>query len=154
MTDHIEIDDIGLIVSFRRIVKVPNEDDRSTIWPEYGCFPLYPVSRYANLPDAIKSRGGWLLPMYRESNFHCAPESCLGEIEKEAMRVCLFGLRQQAIKVYAGGVNVISGKTLMHDGTSEGECTQDYAITPGKSWLDGVAISTDHVQQLVALDSG
>ena len=70
------------------------------------------------------------------------------------MRVCLFGLRQQAIKVYAGGVNVISGKALLCGGTSKGECIQDYAVTPGKSWLDGVTISTDHVQQLVALDPG
>lgn len=74
------------------------------------------------------------------------------------------------IKIYAGGINVISGEPAVDDaGTKlrrqarvarlQGEGSnaspiQDYIVVPGQHWLDGIAESNDTVRQFVATPFG
>ncbi len=59
-----------------------------------------------------------------------------------------------AIKVYVGGVNVISGESKTAQRTSD-ESKQDYLVVPNQYWLDGI-VTSKTVSQFVAtpLNSG
>ncbi|KAG9000918.1 hypothetical protein FRB93_012523 [Tulasnella sp. JGI-2019a] len=67
-------------------------------------------------------------------------------------------LRPVAIRVFAGGVNGLSGQVdLAKDGErpvkrrkTELETTQDYVVVPGQLWLDGFVSSDHEVKQFVA----
>jgi hypothetical protein len=67
------------------------------------------------------------------------------------------------IKIYAGGVNAISGEHKSEDLNTkfrrlkrhlEGHSVQDYVVVPRQLWLDGVAISPGVVKQFVAMPMG
>lgn len=87
------------------------------------------------------------------------------DTEREAMWMNFFSKERFAVKVFVGGVNVVSGATYDEsEGMkirrsklySEGESVQDYIVTPQQLWLDGIASDDGTVRQFVAmpLDSG
>jgi hypothetical protein len=64
-----------------------------------------------------------------------------------------------AIKIYSGGVNVISGESknprsqensAMETDFTTKHSTQDYIVTPRQTWIDGIASKDGKVQQFVA----
>lgn len=59
--------------------------------------------------------------------------------------------RPYAIKVYAGGVNAVSGLPSTAD-AAPGQ--QDYVVIPKQRWLDGVAVKAGLVRQFVAVPLG
>ncbi|KAK6081120.1 hypothetical protein SCUP234_04773 [Seiridium cupressi] len=137
-----------LRVSFIRTVRVPDNATHSKLPPGLGEFPLYKVQDYAKqLPDEMVDKGGIFLPMY----------------QKEALWVSFEATKPFAIKVYAGGVNAISGEHMNEDPDTkfrrhkkyfEQESIQDYLIVPGQLWLDGIATSPGVVRQFVAMPTG
>lgn len=67
------------------------------------------------------------------------------------------------IKIYAGGVNAISGEHYAEDLATkfrrlrlrtQGYQIQDYVVTPSQLWLDGFATSPGIVKQFVAMPLG
>ncbi|APA14256.1 hypothetical protein SS1G_11945 [Sclerotinia sclerotiorum 1980 UF-70] len=63
------------------------------------------------------------------------------------------------LKVYAGGINVISGENKYEPTGSEGAATgkgsyQNYLRVPGQEWLDGIVKSDGTVKQFVAVPTG
>lgn len=68
-------------------------------------------------------------------------------------------VRPFAIKIYAGGVNVISGDPQGHDISTmfrrklclaQGKSIQDYVVSGQQKWLDGIATADGKVGQFVA----
>lgn len=73
------------------------------------------------------------------------------------------GRSQFAVKIYIGGVNVISGepstenmatKLRRQKLNSESQSLQDYIVTPTQLWVDGIATAPGNVRQFVAVASG
>ena len=67
------------------------------------------------------------------------------------------------VKVHIGGVNVIFGSTGVEELAttarqqallSNEKSLQDYVVTPGQDWLDGIATFTGVVNQFVATTIG
>ena len=68
-----------------------------------------------------------------------------------------------AIKIFAGGVNVISGESMIETPATrlrrlnllaQNKSIQDYIITPDQLWLDGVAMAEGRVRQFIAMPMG
>jgi hypothetical protein len=68
-----------------------------------------------------------------------------------------------AVKIYAGGVNVVSGGSLndltatirgRHGPLSDGKSTQDYVVLPHQPWIDGIATESGNTRQFVAMPMG
>jgi hypothetical protein len=68
-----------------------------------------------------------------------------------------------AIRIFAGGVNAISGEpevatpasiTRLKEKMRRGQAIQDYVVVPEQLWLDGVAIAPGEVRQFVAMPMG
>jgi hypothetical protein len=56
-----------LDVSFRRTVRVPDNQRSYDLPPDGGAFPLFSVNRYREqLPAEIADKGGVFLPIYRK----------------------------------------------------------------------------------------
>ncbi|KAI1851336.1 hypothetical protein JX266_003411 [Neoarthrinium moseri] len=141
------IDFFGLKIKFHRTIRVRDNEYTSQPPPDLGTFPLYKARDYPNtLPDEF-SKGGALLPMH----------------QKEAMWMSFTANMPFMIKVYAGGVNVVSGehraenldttvrRLKLHLG---GQNIQDYVVAPKQLWLDRFATSPAVVKQLVTMPIG
>jgi hypothetical protein len=65
--DVIAIDNQKLRISFRRTIKVPDNDGSSLLPPDLGAFPLYSVGALEKkLPQSMAAKGGILFPMHSE----------------------------------------------------------------------------------------
>ncbi|KAJ4424865.1 hypothetical protein N0V82_000368 [Gnomoniopsis sp. IMI 355080] len=138
----------GVNISFKRTIRVPDNNGTSELPPDLGSFPLYRVSDYtARLPDEIVRKGGVFFPMH----------------QKEAMWVSFRSTAPFMIKMYAGGVNVVSGEHSEEDaGTQarrisllrQGRTIQDYVVVPPQPWIDGIAVKSGMVRQFVAMPLG
>jgi hypothetical protein len=65
VAEDIRIDD--LTITFKRTVRVPDNDQTTALPPDLGSFPLFKVDDYAeSLPDNMARKGGLFLPMYRK----------------------------------------------------------------------------------------
>jgi hypothetical protein len=63
--DHVLVDS-RLKLSFRRTIRVPDNQQTSNLPPSLGAFPLKRVSEYvAKLPNSMAAKGGLFFPMYR-----------------------------------------------------------------------------------------
>jgi hypothetical protein len=57
-----------LHISFRRTIRVPDNQQTSFLPPNLGGFPLKAISQYVDkLPGDMVTKGGLFFPMYRES---------------------------------------------------------------------------------------
>ncbi|CAJ2509103.1 Uu.00g141290.m01.CDS01 [Anthostomella pinea] len=137
-----------LHMTFERTIRVPDNADKSELPPSFGSFPLYKVRDYATrLPAEITNKGGVFFPMY----------------QKEAMWIDFKADAPFMIKIYAGGVNVVSGEHAAEDLNTKirrqeladkGENVQDYVVAPLQRWIDGIAVSPGVVRQFVAMPMG
>ena len=67
-----------LTVSFRRTIRVPDNESIWSLPPDFGPFPLYSVSKYRDrLPEAMVAKGGAFLPMYRKWPLHSVVQNLL-----------------------------------------------------------------------------
>ncbi|KAJ7154501.1 hypothetical protein C8R46DRAFT_911393 [Mycena filopes] len=131
----------GVKFEFHRTFRIPDSADEITqsLPPSLGQFPMVAVSDFtARLPDNIRERGGFLIPMFnREAlwiNF------CKQESEKAA------------VKVSVGGVNAVSGE--VKNKMSPPGVNQDYIVSNQQPWLDGVRTSAGVVRQFVVAQLG
>ncbi|KAG9200675.1 hypothetical protein G6514_006855 [Epicoccum nigrum] len=149
-----------LRVSFRRAVRVPDNQHIADLPPNLGAFLLQQVDDFASTMGAeMTAKGGAFFPMYRS----------------EAMWIdfACNGSQSYLVKVYVGGVNAISGELakedadtsarrqakvaeLQDDGSDESDeklaaALQYCMIVPGQKWLDGVAVAPGKVKQFVAM---
>ncbi|OTB01995.1 hypothetical protein M426DRAFT_63056 [Hypoxylon sp. CI-4A] len=138
----------NLSISFRRTIRVPDNECTSKLPPGLGKFPLLKVHDHASrLPADMAAKGGLFFPMH----------------QREAMWIRFRSTGPFMIKIYAGGVNVISGEHHVEgdetesrraERTRKGESIQDYVVTPTQPWLDGIASSPGTVKQFVAMPMG
>ncbi|KAI0381386.1 hypothetical protein F5Y04DRAFT_288960 [Hypomontagnella monticulosa] len=135
----------ALSIEFIRTTRVPDNDFESELPPNMGKFPLFKIRDYAHrLPPEMVAKGGVFFPVYR----------------KEAMWINFSADSPFMIKIYAGGVNVISGQHYKEDDSAGSQrlryrgSLQDYVVVPKQLWLDGFAISPGVVRQFVAMPMG
>lgn len=56
----------GLRISFRRTIRVADNDEINDLPPGLGTFPIYRTSTYkTSLPKAMRGKEGFFIPMYR-----------------------------------------------------------------------------------------
>ena len=181
--------DNNLSVSFCRTIRVPdNSHLESQLPPNLGAFPLAAVSKHAQkLTPAMVAKGGAFFLMYRtytipslvlHARHPCSasgrPEAYLVLFhiklifaESEAMWIDFSTRTHQSymIKIYVGGINVISGEPVVetvaiklrrHQKLAKKLSLLDYIVVPGQLWLDGIAHADGTVRQFVAMpfDSG
>ena len=138
----------SLKISFKRTIRVPDNNENNFLPPSLGDFPLYSVANYRKtLSPQILAKGGIFLPMY----------------QREALWISLSSSRPFAIKILTGGINAVSGEPAKETiETSmkrlklveKGESIQDYVVTPNQLWIDGVATKPGLVRQFVAVPFG
>ncbi|KAI5917761.1 hypothetical protein F4810DRAFT_704677 [Camillea tinctor] len=138
----------NLRIWFHRTIRVPDNLGTSQLPPGLGNFPLFLVNNYANtLPPDMVSRGGIFFPMH----------------QKEALWIRMSATAPFMIKIYAGGVNVVSGEHEDEDDMTRqrraariarGESIQDYVVAPDQYWIDGFAVAPGIVRQFVAMPMG
>jgi hypothetical protein len=138
----------NLVIEFNRTIRVPDNADESSLPPSLGTFPLLKVHDFASkLPSSMAVKGGVFFPMY----------------QREAMWICFTATRPFMIKIYAGGINVVSGEPKIEtletgarrrDLIAQGESIQDYVVAPPQPWIDGFAVEPGVVRQFVAMPLG
>ncbi|KAI0097558.1 hypothetical protein GGR51DRAFT_577988 [Nemania sp. FL0031] len=138
----------SLTIDLNRTIRVPDNKENADLPPGLGTFPLFRVRDYAaNFPPTIAKKGGIFFPMY----------------QREAMWIDFTADRPFMIKIYAGGVNVVSGehseenaetKNRRRELISKNKSIQDYIVVPPQPWLDGFAVTPGIVRQFVAMPLG
>ncbi|KAF3915082.1 hypothetical protein ABW21_db0207988 [Orbilia brochopaga] len=151
--------DKRLEITFRRTIKVPDNGQTSDLPPDLGQMALTNVTTVARrLPDAMAAKGGLLIAMHEDEamwiNFN---------LQDALEPASLSSDRHYAVKMFAGGVNVVSGEPE-HETTAstlrrrnlltKGESIQDYVVVPGQEWIDGIAVEGGKVLQFVAKPLG
>ncbi|KAK6336539.1 hypothetical protein TWF696_002088 [Orbilia brochopaga] len=147
-----------LEITFRRTIKVPDNGQTSDLPPDLGRMALTNVNAVAHrLPDAMAAKGGLLIAMHEDEamwiKFRLQGDT--GYLSDRH--------RNYAVKMFAGGINVVSGEPE-HETTAstlrrrnllaKGESVQDYVVVPGQQWIDGIAVSGGKVLQFVAKELG
>ncbi|EPS45305.1 hypothetical protein H072_675 [Dactylellina haptotyla CBS 200.50] len=142
-------------ITFRRTIKVPDNHQTSHLPPDMGKMSLINVNSVASkLPPEMAQKGGLMLTMHENEamwiNFHVKG----GWLDVR---------RHYAVKIFAGGINVVSGEpenentaTTLRRRTlsAKKESIQDYMVVPGQKWIDGIAVSSGKVRQFVATPLG
>ncbi|KAI0551392.1 hypothetical protein F4679DRAFT_137452 [Xylaria curta] len=138
----------SLRISFQRTIRVPDNADEAKLPLNLGHFPLFKVCDFASkLPVDMAAKGGVLFPMH----------------QREAMWINFDADHPFMIKIYAGGVNAVSGEHNMEtvetkmrrlDLVSKKESIQDYVVVPRQPWIDGFAIAPGVVRQFVPMPLG
>ena len=63
--DHVCLGDLD--ISFRRTIRVPDNQQLSQLPPDLGKFPLFQVKDHASrMPPDMVAKGGIFVPMYRK----------------------------------------------------------------------------------------
>ncbi|EXK25027.1 hypothetical protein FOMG_18285 [Fusarium oxysporum f. sp. melonis 26406] len=137
--------ELDLVVSFMRTVRVPESEKEYDLPPGLGRFPLFNVGPFSHsLPPSMVAKGGCFFPMY----------------QMEAMWIHFHteGQKKFAIRPYVGGVNGLSGESseggmasILRRMNSETR-KQDYIVLPEQVWLDGIATAPGVVNQFVATE--
>ncbi len=123
-------------IAFHRTLRIPDDGKTYPLPPGLGRFPLRRVSDFADrVPRSW--RDDFFLPIYA----------------REALWIGFDAAdwKPNAVKVGAGGVNVVTGKLLdaeLHD------APQDYVVVPDQPWIDGVKSHEDAIRQFVAMPLG
>jgi hypothetical protein len=125
-----------LSISFHRTLRIPDDGHTYPLPPGLGRFPLRSAADYASgLPD--EWREDCFLPIYA----------------REALWIGFDGgeWKPNAVKIGAGGVNVVTGDEF--DDRLRGE-PQDYIVCPDQPWIDGINSHDGVVRQFVAMPFG
>ncbi|OIW34839.1 hypothetical protein CONLIGDRAFT_27029 [Coniochaeta ligniaria NRRL 30616] len=144
-----------LAISFHRTVRIPDDGGSYPAPKSLGALPLLNVSHFKDkLPTDAIEKGGLVTSL----------------CDNEAMRINfhVYGTGmfldhpRFAVRVFAGGVNGLSGEPIKADMTTvlkrlNGiKRTQDYLYIrggrkPAQQWLDGVAVAPGVVRQFVSV---
>ena len=140
----------NLTVRFIRTLRLPEDGKTHSLPPGLGNFPVRMVEDYKDkVPAKWLEHGGVFLPMY----------------QREAMWLS-FGMNGHnpdnycALKVAAGKVNAVSGKTWTEtlekpDASVAGkDPVQDYMVCPDQPWLDGFNTGDGVIRQFISMPLG
>lgn len=121
------------LVRLSRTVRVPEDGKVHELPATFGPLPLINISKCdeARIPSAMRSKGGFVTPMLQREAMCISLSSeqysdRWQNIYKEP--TCLFAMR-----VYAGGINVLSGQPSTENNTGD----QDYYVLPLQKRIDG-----------------
>jgi hypothetical protein len=130
-------------VTFHRTLRLPEDGKVHRLPPSLGAFPIERVDDYKDrVPASWVEHGGVFFPMW----------------QREAMWLSFKG-DPTAVKVAAGKVNAVSGKTWSQelvgaDTTDSRNPVQDYMVVPQQPWLDGFNVGKAVIKQFVAMPLG
>lgn len=164
-------------ISFKRTLRIPDDNKKYNLPPSLGNFPLKHIEDYKNIPSNWKEHGGIFLPMYQSeamwlsfnSRWPFAIKIAAGKINAvsgEAWNPQLLKLNKIA-QAYDSRQNepytVCAGKTCM---TFENpfsnieaqfntiETKPDYIVAPKQPWLDGFNVGKGLIRQFIAMPLG
>ena len=134
------------VVTLHRTLRIPEDGVTHKLPPNLGAFPIKLVDDYKDtVPKKWLKRGGVFFPMW----------------QREAMWMSFRSMGSpHAVKVAAGKVNAVSGKTWdekLKEPVKLGNGTigkQDYLVAPPQPWLDGFNAGDGQVKQFVAMPLG
>ncbi|KAJ6481682.1 hypothetical protein C8R45DRAFT_1215525 [Mycena sanguinolenta] len=119
---------------FKRTLRVPDNAKTCDLPPGLETFPIVKAQDYADtLPDHIKKRGGYILPLF----------------QREALWIGISG-DSCAIKISVGGINTITGGKRGEKPTH----LQDYIVGGKQPWIDVFATGPGVLRQFVAMKLG
>ncbi|KAI0912584.1 hypothetical protein F4823DRAFT_559913 [Ustulina deusta] len=131
----------NLQIDFRRTIRVPDNLGAGPPLFDRGNFPLFKTRDFASeLPSDKAMRCGVFFPMY----------------QREAMWIMFVSDSPFMIKIYADGVNVVSGEHNLETAAtkrrrlalaSKRKNIQDYVVVPRQPWLFGCAVSPRVLRQ-------
>jgi hypothetical protein len=129
-------------IHFQRTFRIPDDGKHYPLPPGLGRFPLHHVEDFADrVPEAWRERAGVMMPLY----------------QAEAMWISFsegwrsVGGYPCAIKVAAGKINAISGKTWKPE---LDDSDRDYMVVPEQPWLDGFCVAKGVIRQFVVMPLG
>ncbi len=128
-------------IDFQRTLRIPDDNQKYSLPPGFGSFPLLHVEDYASTtPKTWQERGGVFLPMY----------------QAEALWVGLGGRWGDnnypcAVKIAAGKINAVTGEPWENSLSAD---PQDYVVIPRQPWLDGFCVGDGLIRQFVAMPLG
>ena len=128
----------GVVVSFRRTLRIPDDGNTYPLPPDLGRFPLRRVDDFASrVPAEWREKGGVFLPMY----------------QREAMwlKFACPSFRPRAVKVGVGKVCAITGRKWRDNLRRK---RQDYLVVPTQPWLDGIKNGDGSIRQFIAMPLG
>ncbi len=137
-----------LTISFKRTLRLPDDDNVYPLTPDLGDFPLRHVDDFAaRVPTQWMEYGGVMLPMYQSEALWLRfdPNFVTGR-----------GNYPFAIRVLTGKIDVITGEEYRPGlrRTEDYKPGQNYMISPGQPWLDGYCVRRGTVRQFVAMPLG
>ncbi|KAL8278393.1 hypothetical protein RQP46_009285 [Phenoliferia psychrophenolica] len=130
----------GVRIELIRTIRVPDDDERNVLPPGLGSFPLVPLSSAKNVPESIKSRGGFVTPMAQREALWFEFQDVRG--------------KNPALKVSIGGINAISGLPRDADEATLNASSQDYITTGPQKRLVGICTEPGVARQFVAMPLG
>lgn len=125
-------------VTFQRTLRIPDDGHAYPLPPGLGRFPVFSVAEYGDrVPPPWRERGGVFIPMY----------------QREAMWLGFHAAvwKPNAVKIAAGGINVISGERDRPELQAE---PQDYIVCPDQPWIDGIHTGEGSIRQFIAMPLG
>jgi len=129
-------DDAVTRIEFQRTLRIPDDGKTYPLPAGLGRFPLRHVDDFAGrAPERWIEHGGVMLPMY----------------QSEAMWINFSGHYPFAVKVAAGKINAVTGKSWSN-GLNRGP--QDYVVVTMQPWLDGYCVEKGVIRQFVAMPLG
>ena len=129
-------DDAVSRIEFQRTLRIPDDEKTYPLPAGLGRFPLRHVDDFAGrAPERWIEHGGVMLPMY----------------QSEAMWINFSGRYPFAVKIAAGKINAVTGKSWSN-GLNRGP--QDYVVVTSQPWLDGYCVEKGVIRQFVAMPLG
>ncbi|KAI0454638.1 hypothetical protein F5B21DRAFT_524455 [Xylaria acuta] len=131
----------NLSIRFMRMIRVADDAGEVNLPSNPDPFPLFSVRSFTSrLPREIAAKAGVFFPMY----------------QREAMWIEFKADSPFMVKIYAGGVNAVSGEHNLETPETkkrrfERKDIQDYVVVPPQPWLAGCAVSPGAVRQFVAM---
>jgi hypothetical protein len=132
------------VISLCRTLRVPENGNAHDLPATFGPLPHIEISKCATeyIPD-MKKKGGLMVPMLQREAM------CIMFSKRPCPRI-ISKDRHFAVRVYAGGVNVLTGQR-----STETSHQQDYFVSPLQNRVDGFGGGDgQHVHQFTAMPVG
>ncbi|KAF1847176.1 uncharacterized protein K460DRAFT_276992, partial [Cucurbitaria berberidis CBS 394.84] len=140
-----------LKIAFHRTLRVPEDGRTHKLPASFGRFPVQNVAVYSK--KLINSKNASLLDMARKGGVF------FPIFQREAMWLSFSSPAgsEYKVRVFVGGVNVVTGKKWDDHTKSNSpydEDEQDYILVPPQEHVDGIAVGNGIVRQFIAMPIG
>lgn len=136
--------DAELRITFKRTLRIPDDDKVYPLPPGLGSFPLRHIDDFAqNISSDWLDHGGIMLPMYQSEALWIDFDSIYLNRHRTSYPF--------AVKIATGKINAISGKTWKDTLNNN---PQDYVVVPKQPWIDGYCVKKGIIRQFVAMPLG